>query len=225
MLRLSLQADCSTIEARILGQSVTYRLGAPGRHLALNSLAVLAAASLVGADLALSAIALNNLKPASGRGARLVLKVPGGTVLLIDESYNANPASYACRAGPARPGRGRNTGRRIAVLGDMLELGPSGAELHRAIAETVAIERASTSCIAPDHSCVRLWEALPSRVRGGYADTAAQLEPSVLDAIQAGDAMMVKGSLGSKMGPIVKALERKFPGRLRSLRRRRRAEH
>jgi UDP-N-acetylmuramoyl-tripeptide--D-alanyl-D-alanine ligase len=67
--------------------------GVPGRHLVLNSLAVLAAASLVGADLALAALALNNLKPASGRGARTLLTVPGGTVLLIDESYNANPAS------------------------------------------------------------------------------------------------------------------------------------
>ena len=76
LLRVSLQADSSTIEARILGQPVTYRLGVPGRHLVLNSLAALAAASLVGADLALAALALNNLKPASGRGARTLLTVP-----------------------------------------------------------------------------------------------------------------------------------------------------
>ena len=210
LLRLSLQADCSTIAARILGQAITYRLGAPGRHLALNSLAVLAAASLVGADLALSALALNNLKPASGRGARVVLKVPGGTVLLIDESYNANPASM--RAALALLGQAEvgTRGRRIAVLGDMLELGPSGVELHRAIAETV--ESAGIDLVYCSGPLMHaLWEALPSRVRGGYADTAAQLEASVLDAIQAGDAIMVKGSLGSKMGPIVGALERKFP--------------
>src|SRR5450830_1718703 len=95
LLRHSLHAECSTVEARILGQGISYKLGAPGRHIVLNSLAVLAAAVLVGADLALAALALNNLKPASGRGARTTLRVPGGSALLIDESYNANPASMA----------------------------------------------------------------------------------------------------------------------------------
>src|SRR6476646_8613525 len=93
LLRVSLHADCSIVDAQILGQPVTYKFGAPGRHLVLNSLAVLAAVSLAGADLALAALALTNLKPASGRGARSILAVPGGTALLIDESYNANPAS------------------------------------------------------------------------------------------------------------------------------------
>jgi len=210
LLRASLQADSSTIEARILGQAVTYRLGAPGRHLVLNSLAVLAATSLVGADLALAALALNNLKPASGRGTRTLLTVPGGAVLLIDESYNANPASM--RAAIALLGQAKvgDRGRRIAVLGDMLELGPMGAQLHRAISE--AVETAGIDLVYCSGPLMRaLWEALPSRVRGGYAETAAGLETTVLDAIRAGDAVMVKGSLGSKMGPIVSALERKFP--------------
>jgi len=210
LLRVSLQADSSTIEARILGQPVTYRLGVPGRHLVLNSLAALAAASLVGADLALAALALNNLKPASGRGARTLLTVPGGAVLLIDESYNANPASM--RAAIALLGQAEvgDCGRRIAVLGDMLELGPTGAQLHGAIAE--AVEAAKIDLVYCSGPLMRaLWEALPSRVRGGYAETAAGLETTVLDAIRAGDAVMVKGSLGSKMGPIVRALERKFP--------------
>ena len=210
LLRISLQADCSTVEARILGQAITYRLGSPGRHLAVNSLAVLAAASLVGADLALSALALNNLKPASGRGARAVLTVPGGTVLLIDESYNANPASMRAAISLLGQAAVGDRGRRIAVLGDMLELGPSGTELHRAIAEVV--DAAGIDLVYCSGPLMRsLWEALPSQVRGGYADTAAELEAIVLDAIQAGDVIMVKGSLGSKMGPIVRALERKFP--------------
>jgi UDP-N-acetylmuramoyl-tripeptide--D-alanyl-D-alanine ligase len=207
LLRVSLQSDSSTIEARVLGQVITYKLGVPGRHLVLNSLAVLAAASLVGADLALAALAL---KPASGRGARTLLTVPGGTVLLIDESYNANPASM--RAAIALLGQAEvgNSGRRIAVLGDMLELGPTGAQLHGAIAESV--EAAGIDLVFCSGPHMRaLWEALPSRVRGGYAETAAGLETTVLDAIRAGDAVMVKGSLGSKMGPIVRALERKFP--------------
>ena len=210
LLRLSLQADSSTIEANILGQVVTYKLGAPGRHFVLNSLAVLAAASLVGADLALASLALNSLKPAPGRGARTVLTVPGGNALLIDESYNANPASM--RAAIALLGQAQisKRGRRVAVLGDMLELGPSGAEMHRGLAE--AIEAAGIDVVFCSGPLMRaLWEALPSRVRGGYAETAAGLEPMVVSAVRAGDAVMVKGSLGSKMGPIVGALEKQFP--------------
>jgi UDP-N-acetylmuramoyl-tripeptide--D-alanyl-D-alanine ligase len=210
LIQFSLQADGSTVEARILGQTVTYKVGAPGRHLVLNSLAVLAAVSLVGADLALAALALNNLKPASGRGARTMLSVPGGKALLIDESYNANPASMRAAIallGGASVGK---RGRRIAVLGDMLELGPAGAELHRALADT--IETAEIDLVFCSGPLMRaLWEALPSRARGGYAETAAGLESTVLAAIQAGDAVMVKGSLGSRMGPIVRALERQFP--------------
>ena len=212
LLRVSLATDCSTVEAAILGQVVTYKLGAPGRHLVINSLAVLAAVHLVGADLALAALALNNLKPASGRGARIVLTVPGGNALLIDESYNANPASM--RAAIALLGHATigTRGRRIAVLGDMLELGPSGVGLHRALVD--AIEEAGIDLVFCSGPLMHaLWEALPSRVRGGYAGTAAELEPNVLEVIRAGDAIMVKGSLGSKMGPIVKALERQFPRR------------
>jgi UDP-N-acetylmuramoyl-tripeptide--D-alanyl-D-alanine ligase len=209
LLRHSLQADCSTVEARILGQSVTYKLGAPGKHLVLNSLAVLAAAALAGADLALAALALNNLKPASGRGTRATLRVPGGSALLIDESYNANPASM--RAAIALLGQAAvgPQGRRIAVLGDMLELGAQGPTLHRGLAEPIAAAGVDlVFCSGPLMHA--LWQALPSGSRGGYAETAAGLEPAVLAAIRAGDALMVKGSLGSKMGPIVKALERQF---------------
>src|SRR5262249_62155593 len=101
-------------------------------------------------------------------------------------------------------------GRRVAVLGDMLELGVSGPAMHRALVDP--IEAAGIDVVFCSGPLMHaLWEALPSRVRGGYAETAAGLEASVLDAIRAGDAVMVKGSLGSKMRPIVSALERKFP--------------
>jgi UDP-N-acetylmuramoyl-tripeptide--D-alanyl-D-alanine ligase len=210
LLREALHADCSTVEASVLGQAVAYKLGAPGHHLVLNSLAVLAAVSLVGADLALAALAFINFKPTAGRGARATLRVPGGSALLIDESYNANPASM--RAAIALLGQAPvgKRGRRIAVLGDMLELGPPGTELHRALAgplEAAAVDL--VFCCGPLMGA--LWEALPSNHRGGYAETAAALEPAVIEAVQDGDVIMVKGSLGSKMGPIVKALERKFP--------------
>ncbi len=210
LTRFSLQPDSSTVEADILGQHVTYKLGAPGKHLVLNSLAVLTAAALTGADLALAALALDRLKPAIGRGARMTLTLPSGSALLIDESYNANPASM--RAAIALLGQAPvgPRGRRIAVLGDMLELGDQGDDLHRALAALLAAAQIDlVYCSGPQMKA--LWEALPSGRRGGYAETAAALEPSVLDALRDGDAVMVKGSLGSKMGPIVKALERQFP--------------
>ena len=209
LLRYSLQTECSTVDARILGQPVTYKLGAPGKHLVLNSLAVLAAVALVGADLALAALALDNLKPATGRGTRATLRVHGGSALLIDESYNANPASMAAAIALLGQAPVGNRGRRIAVLGDMLELGAQGLALHRALAEPIKAAGVDlVFCSGPLMHA--LWEALPTASRGGYAETAAELEPAVLGAIRNGDAVMVKGSLGSKMGPIVKALERQF---------------
>jgi UDP-N-acetylmuramoyl-tripeptide--D-alanyl-D-alanine ligase len=210
LLRHSLHAECSTVEARIFGQDVTYKLGAPGRHLVLNSLAMLAAVSLMGADLALAALALNNLKPAIGRGTRTTLRLPGGSALLIDESYNANPASMAAAIALLGQAPVSRRGRRIAVLGDMLELGREGAALHRALAEPIAAAAVDlVFCCGPLMHV--LWEALPSGIRGGYAENAAALESTVLGVIRDGDAVMVKGSLGSKMGPIVKTLERQFP--------------
>jgi len=209
LIKFALQPVSSTVQARILGHDVTYKLGAPGRHVVLNSLAVLAAVQIAGADLALAALALAHLEPPSGRGARVTLELPGGPALLIDESYNANPASM--RAALALLGQAPvgPRGRRIAVLGEMLELGPRGAELHRGLAESVLANSVDlVYCAGPLYQ--DLWEALPSERRGGYAVTAAALEPAVLGALRAGDAVMIKGSLGSKMGPIVKALMQQF---------------
>ncbi len=210
LLRVSLQPDSSTVEVRILGQPVTYKLGAPGRHIVLNSLAVLAAVTLAGADLALAAVALAHLQPPTGRGARVSLRVPGGSALLIDESYNANPASMAAAIALLGQAPIGQRGRRVAVLGDMLELGAAGAELHRGLA--APLQEANVDLVFCSGPLMHaLWEALPSGRRGGYAETAAALEAGVLEAIRDGDVVMVKGSLGSKMGPIVKALERQFP--------------
>ena len=209
LVRCVLNAEYSTVQANILGDEVTYKLGAPGRHLVMNSLAVLAAAKLAGADPALSALALAELQPAHGRGTRISLAVPGGTALLIDESYNANPVSMRAAIallGQAEPGP---RGRRIAVLGDMLELGPQSALLHRELAQAVTDHSVDlVFCSGPEMR--NLWEALPSNRRGSYANDSGALEPRVLEAVAGGDAVMVKGSYGSKMAPIVKALQRKF---------------
>src|SRR5581483_6649600 len=210
LLKYSLQPDCSTARARILGTDVAYKVGAPGYHLIVNSLAVLAAVLLVGGDLALAALALAEFAPATGRGSRIPLGVRGGTALLIDESYNANPASM--RAALALLGQARlgPRGRRIAVLGDMLELGEKGPGLHAGLIEPIVANAVDlVFCAGP--LMQNLWEALPSERRGGYANTAAVLESDIIAAVRPGDAVMVKGSFGSKMGPLVKTLERRYP--------------
>ena len=209
LIKCALKLECSCVQASILGTDVTYKLGAPGKHLIANSLAVLAAATLVGADLALAALALQKLQPATGRGTRVTLTVPGGTALLIDESYNANPASMQAALALLNQTPVNGRGRRIAVLGDMLELGAQGVVLHRELGAVAGENADLVFCSGPlMHS---LFEALPSARRGGYAETSAALEGAVLDAVGPGDVVMIKGSFGSKMGPIVKALERKFP--------------
>lgn len=210
LIDVSLHPACSAVRATILGQDVTYKIGMPGRHMAMNSLAVLAAATLAGADLALSALALAQLKPASGRGVREALTLSGGTATLIDESYNANPASMAAAITVLGQADVGPRGRRIAVLGDMLELGTTGPDLHRGLAEAIKMNGIdSVFCCGP--LMRNLWEALPSTKKGGYADSSAALEPQVVSAIGAGDAIMIKGSLGSRMKLIVTALQKRFP--------------
>jgi UDP-N-acetylmuramoyl-tripeptide--D-alanyl-D-alanine ligase len=212
LIDVSLHAACSAVRADILGHEVTYKVGMPGRHVAMNSLAVLAAAALAGADLALASLSLSQLEPAAGRGVRSTLELAGGGATLIDESYNANPASMAAARGVLGQAAIGPHGRRIAVLGDMLELGVAAADLHRGLNEAVKVSGIDlVYCCGP--SMRNLWEALSTGKRGGYADSAANLEAQVVAAIRAGDAIMIKGSFGSKMKTIVNALERRFPGR------------
>ncbi len=212
LIDVSLHATCSAVHADILGHEVTYKLGVPGRHMAMNSLAVLAAASLAGADLALASLSLSQIEPAAGRGVRRALEVAGGEAILIDESYNANPASMAAALSVLGRAKVGPHGRRIAVLGDMLELGSAGAELHLGLNDAIKANHIDlVYCCGP--LMRNLWDALSTGKRGGYADGAANLEAQVTAAIRAGDAIMIKGSLGSKMKTIVNALERRFPGR------------
>jgi UDP-N-acetylmuramoyl-tripeptide--D-alanyl-D-alanine ligase len=212
LIDVSLHEACSAVHANILGHDVTYKLGMPGRHMAMNSLAVLAAASLVGADLALAALSLSQIEPAVGRGARRVLEVGSGEATLIDESYNANPASMAAALNVLGSAAVGPQGRRIAVLGDMLELGPTSPALHLGLNEAIKANNIDlVFCCGP--LMRNLWDALSTGKRGGYADHSAGLGEQVISAIRAGDAIMIKGSLGSKMKTIVTALEKRFPGR------------
>jgi UDP-N-acetylmuramoyl-tripeptide--D-alanyl-D-alanine ligase len=210
LIDIALRPACSAVKANILGQDLTYKLGVPGRHMAMNSLAILAAASLAGADLARAAITLSQLKAAAGRGVRATLRLGQGEATLIDESYNANPASMAAALSVLGHADVGARGRRIAVLGDMLELGKTGADLHRGLVDPIAVNKIDkVFCCGP--LMRNLWDALPSHVKGGYADTSSELAAEVLAAIGSGDAIMIKGSLGSRMKLIVTALEARFP--------------
>ncbi len=207
LIKCVLHAGCSTVQADILGSEITYKIGAPGRHLVMNSLAVLATVELVGADLALAALALAEFKPSSGRGEPIEIDLPGGSALVIDESYNANPTSVAAALNLLGQAPVGPRGRRMAVLGDMLELGPRTRALHRGLLAGVNANAVDlVFCCGPLMRA--LWQALPAGRRGGYAEDSAALEAQVKSAIRAGDVVMVKGSLGSRMGTIVKALQR-----------------
>ncbi len=208
--RIVLRPDLSVVDASVMGQPVTYKLGTAGRHTALNSLGVMAVVHSLGADLAAAALSLAALSPPVGRGERTALEMPGGTAWLVDESYNANPASVRAALATLSGIETGPRGRRIAVLGDMLELGPTGADLHRGLAE--AVEAAGIDLVFAAGPLTRnLYEALPVSRRGGVAETSAELIEPLARALRPGDAVMVKGSNGSRMGRIVEALKGRYP--------------
>ena len=209
LLDVELHPNASSVRANILGTPVDYRLGAAGRHLVQNSIAVLAAVKIAGADLELAASALAGLHAQAGRGARTLLGSQDRRIAIIDESYNANPASM--RAALATLGLNPRSefGRRVAVLGDMLELGPEGQKLHEGLAD--CIDEAGVDVVfACGELMGSLYQALPANRRGAYAKTSEELAPQLVEAVAPGDVIMIKGSLGSRMGPLVEALKRRF---------------
>ena len=206
LLSCDVDGETTRVSARVLGQDLTYTIGAPGRHIAMNSLAVLMASRAAGLDLAAAARALAGFRPPAGRGQRETLEAADGSFTIIDESYNANPASMRAALDLLGAAEGM---RRIAVLGDMLELGPQARALHAAIAEDV--ERNQIDLVYTAGPLMQaLSEAIPAERRGAHAANAAALEPIVLDALRAGDVVMIKGSNGSRMGPLVAAMRKAF---------------
>ena len=200
------QGAGAKLKAKIMGKTHTFFAGVPGRHQAANMLAALAAAGAVGAPLEPAIEALRAVVPAEGRGARAEIAVEGGTATLIDESYNANPASMAAAIGllgASAPGPG---GRRVAVLGQMLELGPEGPALHEKLAEALLAAKVDR-VYAAGQLMRHLWDALPDAMRGLYAGDAVGLVGPVLDAVRPGDIVMVKGSNASKVSAVARALK------------------
>jgi UDP-N-acetylmuramoyl-tripeptide--D-alanyl-D-alanine ligase len=206
---LRLEEDGSDIAAQLLGRRLEYRLGAPGRHLAMNSLAALAAADALGVDAGRAAAALAGFRPPAGRGERFRLMHDSGPFVLIDESYNANPASMRAALallGQAKPGP---SGRRIAVLGDMLELGADAPRLHAELLQPLREAGADLVFLAGP-LMKSLWGALPESCRGAYSEEAEELGRSLCQVVRAGDVVMVKASAGTRLKPLAEEMRRRF---------------
>jgi UDP-N-acetylmuramoyl-tripeptide--D-alanyl-D-alanine ligase len=193
------------VSAEVFGKRLDYAIGMPGLHQAVNSLAVLAAIAALDLDVARAAEALAGVSALKGRGARERLELDVGAITLVDESYNASPASVRAALALLGASRPEGRGRRIAVLGDMRELGAAGPALHEELAPDLAkAEVAQVFLVGPLMG--RLHAALPEAMRAGHwADSVAAIQP-LLAALRAGDIVLVKGSLGTRMAPIVEAM-------------------
>jgi len=206
LLDFAVVKDQTLVFALIKDKPISYSIGVPGRPWAMNSLAVLLAADAAGIPVAEAAAALANMHPPKGRGERRILRWGEGAITVIDESYNASPVSVRAALatlGSMEPGKG---GRRVAVLGDMLELGEQGPALHRGLAEPVnqfGVDLVFTAGTLMGG----LFDALPGEKKGGHAPDSSQLAPMVAARLLAGDVVMVKGSAGSRMGRVVSHLD------------------
>lgn len=200
ILACAADAEGSDVRARLANIEVSFRLNVPGRHMVTNALIALLAAEALGADPLACAAALAGFQAVSGRGVQR--RLPSGA-LLLDESYNASSASVRAALAVLRllPAE-----RRVAVLGDMLELGDFRDSEHLGLAPAVIESADVVYACGPGMKI--LFDALPAARRGAHTHTSEDLAPIVVDAVRAGDAVLVKGSLGSRMRRVVEALEK-----------------
>jgi UDP-N-acetylmuramoyl-tripeptide--D-alanyl-D-alanine ligase len=191
------------VSARLHGRTLRFPIRQSGAHWGLNSLAVLLMLEALDVDLDTALASLAAFAPLAGRGAERIVALAEGSFVLIDDSYNANPVSL--KAALDTLGAHAAKGRRIAVLTDMLELGPQTQSFHAQGADmALAAGIDLVFCAGPLMKF--LWDALPPTRRGGYAQAAEALAPQVVSAIEPGDVVMVKGSNGSKASAVASAL-------------------
>ncbi|WP_380058353.1 UDP-N-acetylmuramoyl-tripeptide--D-alanyl-D-alanine ligase [Falsihalocynthiibacter sp. SS001] len=214
---VQLADSVTVISATLRGEPALFKLSTSGRHFAMNAVGVLACVEAAGADLGLAANDLTLWEPPAGRGTRetvhLDLYHPEWSLELIDDAFNANPTSLVAAlevlaAAKPRDGVGQvRAGRRVAILGDMLELGEDAPALHREIAQAPSMKDIDrVHCLGP--LMRELHETLPEGQRGLWATTATELAVHVKDMIDAGDVILVKGSKGSKASLIVDAIRK-----------------
>jgi UDP-N-acetylmuramoyl-tripeptide--D-alanyl-D-alanine ligase len=190
-------------------QAVSYAVSLPGRHIVMNSLAVVGALSEIGADLSGALAGLGQMSAPQGRGVRVELACRGGKALLIDESYNANPVSM--RAAIAVLGSVSRSGypRRIAVIGDMLELGEDKSRFHEDL-EGPLSEAGVDLVFTVGPIAKALFDKLPEKMRGAAADGPSGIEEKLLATLQGGDVVMIKGSNGTRTFELAAAIRRQF---------------
>ncbi|MES2451812.1 MAG: UDP-N-acetylmuramoyl-tripeptide--D-alanyl-D-alanine ligase [Pseudomonadota bacterium] len=190
------------VTASLGEKELSFTVGQPGMHWVSNALAVLAAVDAVGGDLALTGLALAELGGLAGRGARLTVKVGGGEALVIDESYNANPTSM--RATLAVLGA-ETAPRKLAVLGEMRELGEKSDAYHAALADPV-IAAGVERVILVGEAMRPLANALEGRVDFVHVPDTAAARASLLEMLAPGDAVLIKGSNGVGLASVIAAL-------------------
>jgi UDP-N-acetylmuramoyl-tripeptide--D-alanyl-D-alanine ligase len=192
------------LKADIMGRVVETHLGSPGAHIARNAVGALAAVAALDGDVLNAAAAMRAFAALKGRGARFA----AGDVEVIDESYNANPASMAAALAVLASSEPKKHGRRIAVLGDMLEMGPDSPAHHAGLAAPIEASRADL-IFAAGPNMRALWDVLPASRRGAYGANSAELVPQVIAALHPGDVVLVKGSNGSKLSVVIDALKKR----------------
>jgi len=190
------------VTARVGEREVSFTVSQAGKHWVSNSLAVLAAVDAVGGDLALAGLALADLGGLAGRGARFSVEVKGGRALVIDEAYNANPASM--RVTLAVLGE-EAAMRKIAVLGEMRELGDKSDDYHAALAGPVR-DAGVQLVILVGEKMEPLAEALEGQVEIVHVPDAAAARDRLMATLEAGDAVLIKGSNGVGLAAVVAAL-------------------
>jgi UDP-N-acetylmuramoyl-tripeptide--D-alanyl-D-alanine ligase len=181
----------SLISAALLERELTFTISQPGDHWVTNALAVLAAVEAAGADVAVAALALADMAGLKGRGARHVIELAGGEAILIDESYNANPASMAATLKSL--GAERDVTRRIAVLGPMRELGAHSAELHAGLAPAV-LDAHVDELILIGEEMRPLAEQVVGKVSLDLVASVDEAIDGLIAKLHPGDAVLVKAS-------------------------------
>tara|TARA_Y100001960_G_scaffold330176_1_gene423480 strand:+ start:1087 stop:2562 length:1476 start_codon:yes stop_codon:yes gene_type:complete len=202
LINMELKPTSSDIKAEVDGKKISYLLGAPGYHHVINSLAILGCLHAVGADINAGVSALTKFEGLKGRGKQHCIHIGAGTFELIDESYNASPASMAAAIQVLAQKQPIGRGRKIAVLGDMLELGDNASALHAALVDPLT-HGGTELVFLVGQLMSALWDVLPNEIRGGHAKTAKNLIPMLTECVQPGDVMMIKGSFGTSMHSVV----------------------
>jgi UDP-N-acetylmuramoyl-tripeptide--D-alanyl-D-alanine ligase len=192
----------SFVTARIGERELSFTLSQPGMHWVSNALAVIAAVDAAGADLGLAGLALAELGGLAGRGARFMASLGDGDVLVIDESYNANPASMRATLAVLA----HEPGRHVAVLGDMRELGDASAAYHAALAAPIIAARADPVLLVGE-AMTPLAEALEGKVNIVHVPDAAAALDRLRPMVAPGDVVLVKGSNGVGLSRLVAALK------------------